>query len=592
MSPLPLIDALTPRGLLIFCDGGLANRLNSLIGGLVLAERLGWPHHILWPRNNRCGAALDEVLTGVGPSSDIALQNMVPRQDLLRLWLHENDVGFTQPVTTLHRLDAAGAQALLQQAQDPADQRPVLYAENSVLPWLPDADVLRAVLKLQFAEPVMAKARAILAQHGAQGYVGIHLRGTDFGSPPPTEAMHQAVCRHRGTRFFVCSDDPALEARFAQEPNVFTHDKSATVEKLTEGAWRQPVTDSDGLPYGSNIDRTADSVVQAAVDLLLLAASTPVLTSRSTFLAAAERLRRTGWVARHLWLSPHVGLVDRADDLPSPVPLPDETVNPESALRPADEAPAAPPPPPRQPEFTSQQEVLDLLALLRPQQMITDHKVRVGGDADGGYVMPSLTLKADLVLSIGIGDQVSFDAELAERGAVVHQYDHTIPGQPMAHANFRFNSLGWGPRDEGPLRSLHSMVQAMDWDASRHAVLKFDTEGAEWEALAATTSADLAKFSVIAGEFHYFHSLGLRGFYDVVRHVMLKLHRTHAPVHLHANNATGVRLVQGVPVPPLMELTWVRRDLVVTAGWCTDPIPGPLDRPNMADRPDLCLRPF
>lgn len=541
-------ELLSPRGFVIFCDGGLANRINSLIGGLVLAERLGRRPQVVWPRNNRCGAAFGEVLALDLPVHEQPLQALVPHAAGLQLWLHENDVGFAGPVAALRRLDAAGAQALLAQA----DERPILYAENTVLAWLPDADVARAVRRLRFAPELVERSRGLIAR-GAPGhppaYAGIHLRGTDFTQPPPTEMMLGLVRAKREIRFFICSDDPALEARFAAEPNVFAHAKTETVRKRVDGPWRCAVTDSDGLPYTSNIERGAEAVRQAVVDLLLLAGSTPVETSASTFLALAIRLKRSGWVAEQLWQ--HV-------------------------------------PPPH----TTQQEVMALLALMRPQQMVTDHKVRIGGDADGGYVMPSLALKSRAVLSIGIGDQVSFDAELADRGAVVHQYDHTIGGAPMAHPNFRFHALGWGPADGGPLRSLHSMVQAIDWADAEHAVLKFDTEGAEWDALAAASSEDLARFDVIAGEFHYFHNLHLRAFHDHVKAVLEKLHRTHVPVHLHANNATGIRLVQGVPVPPLLEITWVRRGVVATAGPCTDPIPGPLDRPNMADRPDLCLRPF
>lgn len=242
----------------------------------------------------------------------------------------------------------------------------------------------------------------------------------------------------------------------------------------------------------------------------------------------------------------------------------------------------------------SQQEVLELLGLLRPLHMASDHKVRVGGDGDGGYVMPSLARRSNLVLSIGIGSatQVGFDSELADLGAQVLQFDHTIPGQPVAHENFRFFSLGWGARDDGPLRTLKSMMALADWGAARHPILKFDVEGAEWDALAVTDSSDIARFDLLAGEFHGFHALASRPVYTHLRGVIEKLCRTHVPVHLHANNATGIRVVLGVPVPPLLEITFVRRGVVVTAGHSTEPIPGPLDRPNRAGQPDLCLRPF
>lgn len=543
---------LDPGTLLIYCDGGLANRVNSLIGGLVLAERLGRRHQILWPRNNRCGAAFADLFEMPDSAHDLRLPDLLPHESQLQLWLHENDYGFSGPLVALRGLAAAAALQALQAA----DARAILYAENIVLPWLPDADVQRAVQRLRFADSILAAAGPLLAQQPAAGYIGIHLRATDFTSPPPTEAMQALVQKYRGSRFFVCSDDAALEARFAAEPNVFVHAKTAHVEKRTDGPWRGQVQDSDGLPYTSNIERGGPSVEQACVDLLLLAGSTPVTTSGSSFLALAGLLKRSGWLARHL-----------PQAAPAPVPA-----APDAAV--------------------SQQEIINLLQMLRPRQMVTDHKVRIGADGDGGYVMPSLARKSNAVLSIGIGDQVSFDAELADLGATVLQFDHTIPGQPMLHANFRFHALGWGPVDDGPLRSTRSMMDGIDWAQARHPILKFDTEGAEWDALAVTDSADLARFDVIAGEFHGFHNLAVRPVYQRIREVMDKLALTHVPVHLHANNATGIRLVQGVPVPPLMEITFVRKGVVVTAGHATDPIPGPLDRPNMADRPDICLRPF
>jgi hypothetical protein len=62
-------------------------------------------------------------------------------------------------------------------------------------------------------------------------------------------------------------------------------------------------------------------------------------------------------------------------------------------------------------------------------------------------------------------------------------------------------------------------------------------------------------------------------------------------VHLHANNCCGFSLIEGVPVPAVLELTLLRKDRS-TFSPCDDPIPGPLDYPNMNDRPDLVLRSF
>ena len=64
----------------------------------------------------------------------------------------------------------------------------------------------------------------------------------------------------------------------------------------------------------------------------------------------------------------------------------------------------------------TQPELFNLLNLIRPWQMISDTKIRLGSDADGGYVMPSSSLRSNTVISIGIGNEVSFDNELARLG--------------------------------------------------------------------------------------------------------------------------------------------------------------------------------
>jgi hypothetical protein len=244
-----------------------------------------------------------------------------------------------------------------------------------------------------------------------------------------------------------------------------------------------------------------------------------------------------------------------------------------------------------QPNVTTP-EILNLLNLIRPWEMASESKIRIGAAHDGGYVLPACSRDSNLVLSIGIGDEVSFDAELAGRGATILQFDHTIEKAPLEHPNIRYFRKGWGPRDADMLLSLRTMIGMADWTNARHPILKFDVEGAEWASLAEVDSADLAKFEVLTGEFHDFMNLIHREYFDSVRTVWTKLAETHRVVHLHANNAGGLIMVHGIPIPRLLELTYMRKDAAVFGGHSNEPIPGPLDRPNIPQLPDLYLRPF
>ncbi len=240
----------------------------------------------------------------------------------------------------------------------------------------------------------------------------------------------------------------------------------------------------------------------------------------------------------------------------------------------------------------TQPELFNLLNLIRPWQMISDTKVRIGSDADGGYLMPSSSRRSNTVLSIGIGTEVSFDNDLALLGARILQFDHTIDASPSVHPNIQFHRKGWGARDEGPFVSLASMVKMIDWREARHAILKFDTEGAEWECLAGASSDDLTRFEVLTGEFHDFQSLVNREHFDRVYAVFDKLCDTHRVIHMHANNAGGMVMLGGIPFPRLLKLTFMRKSSASFHGHSAEPIPGPLDRPNVPQLPDLHLRAF
>lgn len=239
-----------------------------------------------------------------------------------------------------------------------------------------------------------------------------------------------------------------------------------------------------------------------------------------------------------------------------------------------------------------QAQVLDLMKLIRPWSMTKNQKVRIGNVYDGGYVLPAAIQQCDAVVSIGVGHDVSFDFALAQNGAKILQYDHTVQGPPQQHANFKFHKLGWGTKTEGLFISfddIHAEMKALN---AKHPMLKFDIEGAEYDVLEATQSSDLADYEIIACEVHDFEKLGDPVFFSKVQSAFEKLNAHHVPIHLHANNYQSLVLVQGVPIPKVIEVAFLRKDLDTFRGFSTDPIPGPLDRPNHPGLPDICMNPF
>ena len=227
---------------------------------------------------------------------------------------------------------------------------------------------------------------------------------------------------------------------------------------------------------------------------------------------------------------------------------------------------------------------LRLISAITPCGHAGLQKVRVGNpNGDGGYVMIDDFDAIAGAISIGVGGDVSWDLDIANRGIDVFQYDHTVAGPPIAHSRFRFHKLGLGPADAHEFRSLDGMVA--DIPARGDLILKVDVEGAEWTALAAAHKRTLERFSQIVLEIHGPMS-GTTS--DRLRHLRMcrKLSRSHAVVHVHANNYAAIESFGRVLVPGVLEITYARRSNAPFVR-SMELLPTALDVPNDPSRPEI-----
>lgn len=253
-------------------------------------------------------------------------------------------------------------------------------------------------------------------------------------------------------------------------------------------------------------------------------------------------------------------------------------------IAPADVRPAPP--------ITTQTDIRALITSMRPRRMARMQKTRIGNDYDGGYVLPAIAEQADIVVSIGVGHDVSFDYAMAQRGAIVLQFDHTVETPPAQHENFRFYKKGLAAESAADFLTFGDILDLMQDFPGQAPLLKFDIEGSEYDAFVTTDPAQLLIFPVIVCEIHDLERLGEPLFYRRVAAFIDLFTAGHVPVHIHANNYGGVGLVHGVPLPKVLEISFLRRDLDACADLADDPIPGPLDRPNHPYLADLCLNAF
>ncbi|MFL6758753.1 FkbM family methyltransferase [Sphingomonas sp.] len=228
-----------------------------------------------------------------------------------------------------------------------------------------------------------------------------------------------------------------------------------------------------------------------------------------------------------------------------------------------------------------------LLDALRPWQ--TEHPlIRIGGDHDGGYLLPDDLQGIVACFSPGVSDQSSFEEDILARGIRCFQADASVERSPAQdHPLVEFERKFIGPVTEGEFTALS------DWVAEKQPIgdllLQMDIEGAEWLALAATADRVLGRFRIVCIELHGLEHLFEPFAFSIMEQVLQKLLRQFYVVHAHPNNWCETEAVGSRRrVPGVLEYTFLRKDRVRQKSPATL-FPHPLDQDCRADAPTVAL---
>lgn len=224
----------------------------------------------------------------------------------------------------------------------------------------------------------------------------------------------------------------------------------------------------------------------------------------------------------------------------------------------------------------------EVAALIQPMRVVGMRRRRIGRQDDGGYVVLDDLRPGQPIYSLGIGSDVSFDLDLAERGHDVFMYDHTVDGPPVAHPRFHFQKRAI---DKGS-GSLQSIIAENGHTGRDDLFMKMDIEHAEYEVVPATPPTVLEQFKQIVLELHWITDVTQEHLYPSIIATLRALRRSHHAVHIHANNYGETREVGGIPLPGCIELTLVRiRDYKFKRSW--QYFPTRIDWPNNPEKPDI-----
>lgn len=268
--------------LMIFCDGGIGNRINSLISGLAIARHFKLAFCVYWPENNWCQASFGDIFKNQLPTSKLSISNLSKKLGGAIVLLHDDIASKSLEV----EFNSAYQYSSM---QDFADK--VLNAEKNifyypaVMPqWIPLDLCLLELKSLAFTDYIAQSVIDFVNGMLKAPFHGLHLRRTDLNVGLNDHEVINLVRRHPTETFFVCSDDPEAEGIASAHSNVVMRTKTSHVDKKNSAnGWLAQSTDDDGRVYYGNIQRGKDAVIEGVIDMLILAQSQIAGYSGSTF---------------------------------------------------------------------------------------------------------------------------------------------------------------------------------------------------------------------------------------------------------------------------------------------------------------------
>lgn len=233
-------------------------------------------------------------------------------------------------------------------------------------------------------------------------------------------------------------------------------------------------------------------------------------------------------------------------------------------------------------------EVRDFVRGLHPM-LPAKPLMRLGNpDGDGGYIVPDDLDGLSGMISPGVSDEVGFDLKMAERGLPVFLCDARIDCPPQKHSNFHFLKKYVDTYNSDLTITLDDFAAQAGNDGDL--MLQMDIEGAEYRVIHAMSDQLLRRFRIMVFEFHDVSSVFTRCGMREIAAAFAKLRQHHHIVHIHPNNAAAADRCGDLIVPPLLEITFYRKDRDVFSP-SASVYPLAIDRDNTKHEPAIPLPP-
>jgi hypothetical protein len=240
-------------------------------------------------------------------------------------------------------------------------------------------------------------------------------------------------------------------------------------------------------------------------------------------------------------------------------------------------------------EWTSRADIARFVRKLRPVQYPAG-LIRIGGERDGGYMLPDDLNGIGWCFSPGVGVSSRFEKELARRGTRSFMIDGSVdaPADPVAGSVFQ--KLFLGPDGDGFISLDRWVRTSLPGDSGGDLMLQMDIEGDEYWTMLFSSPETMRRFRIILIELHNLDQLKYGALFSNINEAVRRLLKDFIVVHIHPNNCCGTEMIQGVAIPRVLEVTLLRKDRDQGGAYVTT-LPHPQDRDNVPGMPPLLLDP-
>lgn len=235
---------------------------------------------------------------------------------------------------------------------------------------------------------------------------------------------------------------------------------------------------------------------------------------------------------------------------------------------------------------TDNKTILEFLESVKPIKTNFE-LIRLGGDGDGGYLIPDDIENISFCFSPGVSEIANFENDLTKRAIKCFLADYSVESPPIKNDLFDFEKKYLGCKNNEIFTTLESWIE-LKTPFNDDFILQMDIEGAEYSVICDTSLETLNKFRILVIEFHGLHNLFNRMGFNLIDLAFTKILKNFEVVHIHPNNASKPVERNGITIPPTMEFTFLRKDRITKKNRMFS-FPHNLDQANVTTNRDFSL---